>query len=119
MQCSAESLHRNKRITDSIKKRREARLKAKDLKSSRFPFFGTKPVKFSLGCLYLARAGSENGRVRKPQTCSQPEQEMKEIGSHRKYAAAGRRERTFAEGRERAGAEKFRVEREVAPPFAR
>lgn len=46
---------------------------------------------------------------------------MKEIGSHRKYASAGRRERTFAEGRGRAGAEKFRVEREVGPPppFAR
>lgn len=68
MQCSAERLHRNKRITDSIKKRREARLKAKDLKSSRSPFFGTKPVKFSLG-VFIWRAqevktgGSEN---RKP-----------------------------------------------------
>lgn len=98
MQCSAESLHRNKRTTDGIKKK----MKKEGSQRSEiipFPVCRNKTCQILTRRLYLPHAGRENGRVRKPQTCSQPEQEMKETGSHGKYAAAGRRERTFAKGR--------------------
>lgn len=97
-------------------KGRQARRKPK---TSNYPtFWRNKTCQILTWCLYLAHARRENGKVRKPQTCSQPEQEMKEIGSHRKYAADGRRNAPLLRAADEPGRE-IQWEREISPPFAR